>query len=155
MKKVGRLEFGGFILDVYDSLDDPKFLVSDIGNILDYSRGNNWALLHSCEEDEKITMPMVIGRQRRSTNFVTERGLYNILEQSTKPVARKWRRIINDELIDLRKSRGKNVVDQFADWNYKLDTIFMDPETGQMMQSVTIHGGDVIQIPYVKEEEEM
>ena len=98
---------------------------------------------------------MIIGGQSRSVNFVTERGLYNIFEQSNKPVARKWRRIINDELIDLRKSRGKNVVDQFADWNHKLDTIFMDPETGQMMQSVTVQGGDVIQIPYVKEEEEM
>lgn len=30
---------------------------------------------------------------------------------------------------------------------------YFDEETGQLMQSVTVPGGDVIQIPYEKEEE--
>ena len=29
-----------------------------------------------------------------------------------------------------------------------MDNIYFDEETGQLMQSVTVPGGDVIQIPY-------
>lgn len=34
-----------------------------------------------------------------------------------------------------------------------MDNIYFDEETGQLMQSVTVPGGDAIQIPYEKEEE--
>lgn len=37
--------------------------------------------------------------------------------------------------------------------SYAMDNIYFDEETGQLMQSVTVPGGDVIQIPYEKEEE--
>lgn len=36
---------------------------------------------------------------------------------------------------------------------HAMDNIYFDEETGQLMQSVTVPGGDVIQIPYEKEEE--
>ena len=82
--------------------------------------------------------------------FVTENGLYNIMSQSRMDTARKWRRIIHDELINLRRSRGKNVVEQFDDWDHELDTLYFDEETGILMQSVTVQGGDVEQVPYEK-----
>ena len=71
-----------------------------------------------------------------------------MLSQSRKPIARKWRRIIHEELIRLRKSRGNDIVEQFEEWDHELDTIYIDEETGMMMQSVTVQGGDVIQVPY-------
>ena len=148
MEVVGTIIFGKRILDVYSSVDEPIFRASDVADMLDYSSGNTWSMLEMCEADEKLNLPMLVVGQNRIVSFVTERGLYSIFAQSRKPMARKWRRIINDELIRLRKSRGKNVVEQFEDWNHELDDIFIDPETGIMMQSVTIQGGDVIQIPY-------
>ena len=36
-----------------------------------------------------------------------------------------------------------------------MDNIYFDEETGQLMQSVTVPGGDVIQLPYEKEEEQL
>lgn len=150
---VGVIKFGNFMLDVYRDLDNPLFMASDVAGLIDFSENNNWALTRACEEDEKLQLTVIVGGQRRSVTFVTESGLYNILEQSRKPIARKWRRIINDDLVELRKSRGKNVVQQFDDWNHKLDTLFVDPETGTMMQSVTVQGGDVIQVPYRKGED--
>lgn len=151
---VGVITFGGFNLDVYRSLDEPLFKASDIGVMVEYSQGNTWNLLSNCEDDEKLQLPMIVAGQRRMVSFVTETGLYNILAGSRKPIARKWRRIVHDELISLRRSRGKNVVEQFEDWNHKLDSLFMDPETGIMMQSITVQGGDVIQLPYNEQEEE-
>lgn len=41
-----------------------------------------------CEEDEKLKLPLVVAGQRRSVNFVTENGLYNILAQSRMEIAR-------------------------------------------------------------------
>lgn len=147
-KIVGTISFDNKLLSVYSSLDEPIFKAADVANMIGYSEGNTWNMLEMCEHDEKLTLPIVVAGQRRSVNFVTERGLYNVLSQSRKPIARKWRRVIHDELIRLRKSRGKNVVEQFEDWDHELDTIYFDEETGMLMQSVTVAGGDVEQVPY-------
>lgn len=148
IKVVGRINFGTIGLDVYSSLDEPIFKASDVADIIGYSSNNIYSLTRSCEEDEKLVLPVVVAGQTRNVTFVTEAGLYNILAQSRKDIARKWRKIISDELIALRRSRGKNVVEQFDDWDHKLDDIYIDEETGIMMRSVTVQGGDVIQIPY-------
>ena len=148
IKVVGTIKFDNRLLEVYSSLDQPLFKASDIANMLDYSVGNTWNMLEVCEEDEKLKLPVLVSGQRRQTNFVTERGLYNILEQSRKPIARKWRRIINDELINLRRARNYNIVQQFEKWDHELDNIYFDEDTGIIMQSVTVEGGDVEQVPY-------
>ena len=148
VKTVGNIKFDNRLLDVYSSLDQPLFKASDIANILDYGIGNTWNMLELCEADEKLKLPVLVSGQRRQTNFVTERGLYNILEQSRKPTARKWRRIINDELINLRRARNYNIVQQFEKWDHELDNIYFDEDTGMIMQSVTVQGGDVEQVPY-------
>ena len=145
---VGKIVFDGKSLDVYSSLDDPIFRASDVASMIEYSDGNAWKMLEMCEQDEKLNLPLVVAGQKRSVNFVTERGLYNILAQSRKPIARKWRRVIHNELIRLRKSRDKDIVEQFSDWNDEADTIYFDEETNMLMQSITVQGGDVIQVPY-------
>lgn len=153
MNVVGSITFDGRNLKVYGSLDDPLFLAMDVASVIDYSDGNTWKMLSLCEEDEKCNLPVVVAGQSRNCTFVTESGLYNIMSQSRKPIARKWRRIAHMELIKLRKSRGNDIVEQFNDWNDLADTIYFDEETGIMMQSVTVQGGDVIQIPYEGGEE--
>lgn len=145
---VGAITFGGFTLDVYYDLNEPLFKASDIASIIAYSPTNTSAMLASCEEDEKLLLPMVIAGQRRNVYFVNEHGLYNILAQSRKPIARKWRRIVHDELINLRKQRGYDILRQFEEWDHRLDDLYIDEETGILMQSVTVPGGDVEQVPY-------
>ena len=54
----------------------------------------------------------------------------------------------------MRKEKGMTIVDQFDEWDDLLDTIYYDEETGMLMQSVTVQGGDVEQIPYVEEKDE-
>lgn len=147
MKIVGNIKFMEHTLPVYDSLDEPKFKASDIATAIDYSDGNVWKMLEMCEADEKLNLPLVVAGQRRSVSFVTEIGLYNILSQSRKPIARAWRRIIHEELIALRIARGKNIAEQFEDWDKQADAIYFDEGTGMLMQSVTVPGGDVEQIP--------
>ena len=148
VKVVGTIKIDNRELDVYSSLDEPVFKAGDIAMMLDYSAGNVWNLLGMCEEDEKLTLSLIVSGQKRQVSFVTERGLYNILEQSRKPFARKWRRVVNNELIALRKARNLNILDRFEEWGHELDNIYFDEETGMLMESVTVAGGDVEQVPY-------
>lgn len=148
IEKVGTIVFDDRSLTVYSSLNEPLFRATDVANMIDYSEGNSWKLLELCEQDEKLNLPLVVAGQRRTVSFVTENGLYNILSQSRKPIARKWRRVIHNELINLRKTREMDIVDQFEEWDHMLDSIYFDHETDMLMQSITVDGGDVVQIPY-------
>lgn len=147
MKIVGTVKFMDHSLSVYSSLDEPLFKASDVAAAIDYSDGNVWKMLEMCEADEKLNLPLVVAGQRRNVSFITETGLYNVLSQSRKPIARAWRRVVHEELIQLRKDRGMNIAEQFKDWDRQADTIYFDEETGMLMQSVTVSGGDVEQIP--------
>jgi len=147
MEIVGTIKFMDHSLSVYSSLDEPLFRASDVATAIEYSDGNVWKMLEMCEADEKLNLPLVVAGQRRSVSFITETGLYNVLSQSRKPIARAWRRIVHEELIQLRKTRGMNIAQQFEDWDRQADNIYFDEETGMLMQSVTVAGGDVEQIP--------
>ena len=153
MNIVGTINFDNKLLNVYSSLDEPIFRATDIANMIGYSEGNTWKMIQMCEEDEKLNLPMVVAGQTRQVTFVTETGLYNILAQSRKLIARKWRRVVHTELVRMRKEKGMTVVDQFDEWDDLLDTVYWDEERGMLMQSVTVQGGDVDQIPYVEEDE--
>lgn len=153
-KIVGTIEFDDKTLNIYQSLDDPLFRANDIASMIGYSEGNTYKLLELCEKDEKLKLPLVVAGQTRQVSFVTELGLYNILAQSRKLIARKWRRVVHTQLVAMRKEKGMSVVDQFDEWDDLLDTIYWDEELGVLMQSVTVQGGDVEQIPYAEEEDE-
>ena len=151
---VGTITFDDRTLNVYQSLDEPVFRASDIATMIGYSEGNTFKLLELCEKDEKLKLPMVVAGQTRYVSFVTELGLYNILAQSRKLTARKWRRVVHAELVRMRREKGMTVVDQFDEWDDLLDTVYWDEEKKMLMQSVTVQGGDVEQIPYVEEDDE-
>lgn len=165
MIKIGVISFGRHTITVYESLDNPLFLAVEIAKVLEYSTGNTAHMLEVVEHDEKMLKTIDVddmvyvsvskhpnARKTQTTWFVTELGLYNILAQSRKPIARGWRRIVHQELIDLRKSKGLDIHQQFEIWDEKYSDLYFDEETGAIMQSVTVPGGDVAQVPYEMEE---
>ena len=147
-KPIGMLEFDGHKLDVYVSLDEPVFKATDVSRLVNYGATNIKYILDLCEDDEKLRIPLYINGERSVVIFVTETGLYNILSQCQTPIARKWRRVIHKELIRLRVSRNHDIVEQFEEWDQMADNIYFDETTGMLMESVTVAGGDVIQVPY-------
>jgi prophage antirepressor-like protein len=151
MEIVGRIKFDGYILDVYNDLDVPYFLAVEIAKLIDYSAGNTAEMLRTLEEDEHLLVTLQRSGQRRQVRMVTELGLYNVLSQSRKPIARKWRRIVHSNLVMMRRNNRLTIDEQFEEWDAMLDDLYIDPETGILMQSVTVRGGDVEQIPYKEE----
>jgi len=93
MEYCGKIEFGGHILHVFNTLDEPMFQAVEVAKLIDYSVGNTSHMLDIVEQDEKI---LVSTRNNNTTArgnaanmwFITELGLYNVLAQSRKPIAR-------------------------------------------------------------------
>ena len=149
MKKiVGKIQFDDHMLEVYDSLDNPYFLAQDVAQLIDYSNGNTGQMLATLEKDEYLSDIQHRSGQKRLVYMITELGLYNLLSQSRKPIARKWRRVVHSNLILLRKERQFTITDQFEEWDRMREDFFIDEETGDLMQINTIAGGDVEIVPY-------
>lgn len=87
---------------------------------------------------------------------VNEIGIYEALFASKRLEARKFRRWSAEVMKKLRSNVGLEGYEVMKmtepDVQEKidniLDTIFYDPDTGILMQSVTTLGGDVDQIPF-------
>ena len=152
MDIVGQIKFDGYILDVYDSLDVPYFRVSEVAKLLDYSEGKTSQVLELVELDEHLLTTIQFGGQRREVRMVNEFGLYNILSQSRKPIARKWRRIVHSNLVMMRRNNKLTIEGQFDEWGAIADNLFIDPETGFLMEFITVQGGDVEIRPYNEED---
>ena len=87
---------------------------------------------------------------------VNELGIYEALFASRRLEARKFRRWSASVMQKLRSKVGlqqyeaMKMTDPDIQDNIDniLDTLFWDEETGRLMQSVTVQGGDVEQIPF-------
>lgn len=148
MEIVGQIKFDGYILDVYNDLDVPFFRAAEVAKLIDYSAGKTSQMLELIERDEHLLTVLQVAGQRREVRMVSEIGLYNILSQSRKPIARKWRRIVHSHLVMMRRNNRLTIEGQFEEWDAMADDLYIDPDTGILMQSVTVRGGDVEQIPY-------
>ena len=138
MQIVGLIKFDNNNVVVYEDVNDPLFKLRDIARMLHFE-GTIDELVSLCEHDEVID---------EDEYFINERGLYSLLSQLRDSTSRKWRRVIFNQLIELRKSRNMDITEQFDELDHALDDIYYDEETGILMESVTVAGGDVIQVPY-------
>ena len=88
---------------------------------------------------------------------VNEVGIYEALFASRRLEARKFRRWSATVLQKLRKQAGLEQYEVMRmtepeiqeDIDHILDTLFYDEETGKLMQSITVQGGDVEQIEFL------
>lgn len=87
---------------------------------------------------------------------VNELGIYDLMYESRCLDARKFKRWSSTIIKRLRKKEGLSqyevlrMMDQDIqdDIDHVLDTLFYDEETGKLMQSVTVQGGDVEQVEF-------
>ena len=81
---------------IYGSIDDPLFLAKDVAEWIDYSKTsqgyyNVSKMLMTVDDEEKLTITN--GNSGGSKAFLTEDGLYEVLMQSRKPVAKAVKRM--------------------------------------------------------------
>ena len=86
---------------------------------------------------------------------INELGIYEALFASRRLEARKFRRWSATVMKKLRSQVGLEGYEVMRmtdpeiqeDINHILDTLYWDEETGKLMQSITVQGGDVDQVP--------
>ena len=87
---------------------------------------------------------------------INELGIYEALFASRRLEARKFRRWSATVMKKLRSQVGLEGYEVMRmtdpeiqeDINHILDTLYWDEETGKLMQSITVQGGDVDQVPF-------
>ena len=89
---------------VYGTAEEPLFLAKDVAEMI--SVRNHRDLLMRIDEEEKIVgLTDTLGGSQ-TTTFLTEDGLYEVLMQSRKPIAKKFKRGVKEILKEIRKTGG-------------------------------------------------
>ena len=125
---------------VYGTAEEPLFLAKDVAEMIDYAKTsqgfyNVSMMLKSIDDDEKLTIN-IVGSENKAHNqsFLTENGLYEVLMQSRKPIAKSFKKQVKKILHDLRT--GKTVIaetktiDEFAHIEARVEAAKMLREIG-------------------------
>lgn len=158
-------EWYAILKDICDAL---KLRAKDVSqrispNMLERVRieaGSNDLKYEPVKRIDSPTIGKDIGAKRGAGSFwmlaVNELGIYEALFASRKLEARKFRMWAGTVMQKLRKNVGLQgyEVMQMTDPDIQdriddiLDTLFWDDEKQMLMQSVTVAGGDVDQVPF-------
>lgn len=109
LKTVSTKEILGKSFTVYGTVEEPLFLAKDVAEMIDYDTNKVGQMLSVVDEDEKLTTTLYRSGQNREMWFLTENGLYEVLFQSRKPIAKEFKAKVKELLHDLRVERKKIV----------------------------------------------
>lgn len=85
--------------------EEVLFVAADVCRALDIK--NSRDAMNRLDEDEKASVGLTDGSQKRYHNVVNEYGLYNLVLASRKPEAKQFKRWITHEVIPaIRKTGG-------------------------------------------------
>jgi anti-repressor protein len=86
---------------IYGNYEKPLFLAKDIANYIEHNKP--FEMLQSIDESEKLKAILSLSGQKREYWFITEDGLYEILMQSRKPIAKQFKQEVKEILKSIRK----------------------------------------------------
>ena len=99
-----RAEILGKRIEIYGNPETPLFLAKDVAEWIEHS--NVASMVKSIDDDEKLIETMFISGQSREVIMLTEDGVYEILMQSRKPIAKQFKKGIKQILQSIRKTGG-------------------------------------------------
>lgn len=89
---------------VYGSVQEPLFVASDIATMINHP--NTSELIKLVDDDEKLTSTILRSGQNRQVWMLTENGLYEVLMQSRKPIAKQFKKGVKAILKEIRTNGG-------------------------------------------------
>lgn len=102
IERINTSVFLGKDIDVYGSVEEPLFLAKDVAEWIEHSDVST--MIRVVDEDEKLTQTMFVSGQNRAVWFLTEDGLYEVLMQSRKPIAKQFKKGVKRILKELRRN---------------------------------------------------
>ena len=86
---------------IYGDFENPLFLAKDVAEWIEHS--NSRMMLDSVEEEEKVVRIVYTLGGNQESWFLTEDGLYEVLMQSRKPIAKEFKKEVKRILKTIRK----------------------------------------------------
>lgn len=84
---------------IYGSKEEPLFLARDVAYWIEYSQSSVSKLVNMVDEEEKVRKNVTTLGGIQESWFLTEDGLYEVLMQSRKPIAKQFSRLNFQQLI--------------------------------------------------------
>lgn len=109
LKVINEQEVLGKHFRIYGTVEQPFFLAKDVAVWIEHSDVST--MLRKIDEDEKIkkiceannVCTTSKARETQEMWFLTEDGLYEVLMQSRKPIAKKFKKEVKEILKSIRK----------------------------------------------------
>ena len=86
---------------IYGDFENPLFLAKDVANWIEHSDIST--MMRTVDDNEKLIQTLFVSGQNREMWFLTEDGLYEVLMQSRKPIAKEFKREVKQILKSVRK----------------------------------------------------
>jgi prophage antirepressor-like protein len=121
LKVLNEQEVLGKQFRVYGTAEEPLFVANDVADWIEHS--NVTEMLRGIDDDEKLISTILRAGQNRQMNMLTENGLYEVLMQSRKPIAKQFKKEVKEILKTIRK-HGIYATDNV------IDNILNNPDFG-------------------------
>ncbi|MEY8320330.1 Bro-N domain-containing protein [Lachnospiraceae bacterium 46-61] len=86
---------------VYGDFESPLFLAKEVAEWIEHSDVST--MIRNIDDDEKLTQTLFVSGQNREMWFLTEDGVYEVLMQSRKPIAKQFKKEVKKVLKSIRK----------------------------------------------------
>ena len=96
-----KTEFLGKTLTVFGTVATPLFLAKEVAELLEHT--NSRMMLQSVDNDEKVVNNVYTLGGKQKCWFLTEYGLYEVLMQSRKPIAKEFKKGVKAILKEIRQ----------------------------------------------------
>lgn len=107
---------------IYGDVENPLFLAKDVAEWIEYDPSKVNEMVAMVEDNEKLTETISWSGQGRKMWFLTEDGLYEVLMQSRKPIAKEFKKQVKQILKDIRRF-------EIYATPQKLEEMLNDPDT--------------------------
>ena len=128
IKVIDDREVLGKHFRVYGDIENPLFLAKDVAEWIEHS--NITKMLSSVDEDEKVKIrpnqKLGLLTSNNEYNFLTEDGLYEVLMQSRKPIAKQFKKEVKKILKQIRLTGGAVIEDREEEFINNYFTSFSD-----------------------------
>ena len=94
LQVIEQREILGKQLTMYGNFEEPLFLAKEVANWIEHSDVST--MIRNVDEDEKLIQTLFVSGQNREMWFLTEDGLYEVLMQSRKPIAKQFKKEVKD-----------------------------------------------------------
>lgn len=106
---------------IYGDINNPLFLAKDVAQWIEHSDVST--MIRAVDENEKVTNIVCTLGGNQEAWFLTEDGLYEVLMQSRKPIAKEFKKRVKQILKEIRR-HGMYATDEM------LEEILRSPDFG-------------------------